>query len=135
MSEAEFYDARRLAIVPMGHCFPGHDAKGGDLPPRRECAPRWRASILAALPEIRLILAIGKYAQDWHLPSLAGLDLAGRIRASFAEGASGDVQTLALPHPSWRNNSWLKKNQWFEAECLPVLHAAILRHIDNANLH
>jgi uracil-DNA glycosylase len=135
LSEAEFYDARRIAIVPMGHCFPGQDAKGGDLPPRRECAPRWRAPILAALPDVRLIVALGKYAQDWHLPNLARMGLAERVRASFAASALSDVQTLALPHPSWRNSSWLKKNQWFEAECLPVLQGAIIRYIGNANLH
>ncbi|MGL5115353.1 MAG: uracil-DNA glycosylase family protein [Beijerinckiaceae bacterium] len=125
MDEAAFYDASRVAIVPMGHCFPGLDAKGGDLPPRRECAPRWRVPILAALPEVRVVLAIGKHAQDWHLPALAGLDLAGRVRVSFEAFASGESRIFAMPHPSWRNNSWLTKHPWFEAECLPVLRTAL----------
>ncbi len=81
VDEATFYDASRIAIVPMGHCFPGLDAKGGDLPPRRECAPRWRAPVLAALPEVRLILVIGQHARDWHLPDWKGRGLTETVMA------------------------------------------------------
>jgi uracil-DNA glycosylase len=134
MDEARFYDDSLVAIVPMGHCFPGLDAHGGDLPPRRECAPLWRAPVLSALPNLRLVLAIGAYAQAWHLPDLAAFDLAGRVRASFAAGRRAAGTILALPHPSWRNNSWLKQNSWFEAECLPALRAEIGRVFIDTNV-
>jgi uracil-DNA glycosylase len=121
-----FYDQKRIAIVPMGFCFPGQDAKGGDLPPRRECAPAWLGKVFAAMPNIRLLLSVGSYSHAWHMGALAGASLTEtvadwrRIRAETA-----DPVVLPLPHPSWRNNGWLKKNPWFEAEFLPVLRADI----------
>lgn len=125
LDEATFYDARRIAIVPMGHCFPGYDAGGGDLPPRRECAPIWRAPVLEALPRLDLVLAIGQYAQAWHLgPSRAGLtDTVMRWREILA--AAHRPRILPLPHPSWRNSGWLKRHPWFEEEVLPVLRAEV----------
>ena len=125
LDEAQFYDASRIAIVPMGHCFPGQDAKGGDLPPRRECAPLWRTPVLTALPRLRLILAIGQYAQHWHLgPSRGGLTgLVSDWRAVLAQPRFPRI--LPLPHPSWRNNAWLKRHPWFEEELLPVLRAEV----------
>jgi uracil-DNA glycosylase len=120
-----FYDATRVAIVPMGHCFPGHDAKGGDLPPRIECAPRWRKPVLAALPEVRLVLAIGQYAQRWHLGPRWRGDLTATVRDWRSLLADGDPPVLPLPHPSWRNNGWLKANPWFEEETLPVLRERV----------
>ncbi|WP_298964899.1 uracil-DNA glycosylase family protein [uncultured Methylobacterium sp.] len=127
LAEPDFYDAGRVAIVPMGACFPGHDAKGGDLPPRRECAATWRRSLLAGLPELELILVIGQYAQGWHLGTAKeGLTATvARWREILAEPRRPRV--LPLPHPSWRNSAWLKKHPWFEAELLPVLRAEVAR--------
>jgi uracil-DNA glycosylase len=126
LDEAAFYDAARVAIVPMGACFPGLDAKGGDRPPRRECAERWRVPLFAALPRLELILAIGAYAQAWHLGDAFRDGLTGtmrRWRAILAEPRRPRI--LPLPHPSWRNNVWLRKNPWFEDELLPVLRAEV----------
>jgi uracil-DNA glycosylase len=126
-----FYDAGRIAIVPMGFCFPGLDAKGGDLPPRRECAPAWRANIFAAMPALELLLVIGTYAQTWHLGALARptltetvADWRGIMAASVRQ--AGPL-TVPLPHPSWRNNAWIKRNPWFEADLLPVLRVEVRR--------
>lgn len=121
LDEPTFYDAARIAIVPMGHCFPGYDANGGDRPPRRECAETWRAPVFASLPRLELILVIGAYAQAWHLgASYSGLtDTVRRWRDIL--GAPGRPRVLPLPHPSWRNNGWLRKEPWFEAELLPIL--------------
>lgn len=118
----EFYDATRVAILPMGFCFPGHDAKGGDLPPRKECAPLWRARVLAALPRIDLLLAVGQYAHAWHLRDLQRdslTDTVGAWRAILAQ--TFQPRILPLPHPSWRNNAWIKQNPWFTEELLPKL--------------
>ena len=128
LDHARFYDASRVAIVPMGHCFPGLDGKGGDLPPRRECAPTWRTRVLAGLPNIELVLVIGRYAQAWHLGPKAAADLTATVadwRSIF--GGERRPRVLPLPHPSWRNNGWLRKNPWFEAELLPVLRAQVAR--------
>lgn len=121
----EFYDVSRIAIVPMGFCFPGLDAKGGDLPPRRECAPRWRAPLFDMMPQIELVLAIGQYAQAWHLGRARKKSLTETV-AAWREYHPG---CLPLPHPSWRNNAWLKRNLWFEEELLPVLKRDIRRLI------
>ena len=126
----EFYDEARLAIVPMGFCFPGQDAKGGDLPPRRECAARWHREIFAALPQIELVLAVGAYAQAFHLGAARGKTLQETMlkwRVHLATERHPKV--LPLPHPSWRNNVWLKKNPWFAAELLPVLRGEVRRHL------
>jgi uracil-DNA glycosylase len=126
LDEAAFYDPARVAIVPMGACFPGQDAKGGDLPPRRECAAAWRAPLFAALPDLELILLIGQYAQAWHL----GAAFQGGLTATVLRwreilGAEGRPRLLPLPHPSWRNNGWLRRHPWFEAELLPVLRERV----------
>jgi uracil-DNA glycosylase len=123
-----FYDSDRFAIVPMGFCFPGYDDKGHDLPPRRECAPFWRARVMAAMPQIELVLLIGQYAQSWHL---AKLRQEGRRQKGMTETVQAwrdyflrnepGPKLLPLPHPSWRNSGWLKRNPWFEADLLPVL--------------
>jgi uracil-DNA glycosylase len=128
LSSEEFYDQARIAIVPMGFCFPGHDAAGGDLPPRRECAQAWHARLFAAMPQLELILAVGSHAQRWHLGAAAGAsmtDLVRRWREQFDTDAR--PKRIALPHPSWRNNAWLSANPWFEAELLPRLHKEIRR--------
>ncbi|QGY04465.1 uracil-DNA glycosylase family protein [Methylobacterium mesophilicum SR1.6/6] len=127
LDEARFYDPSRVAIVPMGSCFPGLDAKGGDRPPRRECAERWRAELFSGLPDLELILVIGQYAQGWHLGRMEG-GLTGTVRR-WREILSEPrrPRVLPLPHPSWRNNGWLKREPWFEAELLPVLRDAVAR--------
>lgn len=128
LDETRFYDASKVAIVPMGHCFPGLDAKGGDLPPRAECAPRWRAPVFAALPAVELVLAIGQYAQAWHLRAERGPTVSETVanwRAILDRPVSPRV--IPLPHPSWRNNGWLRKHPWFEAELLPVLCREVAR--------
>lgn len=127
LDAAAFYDASRLAIVPMGACFPGYDAKGGDKPPRRECAEIWRGELFAGLPNLDLILVIGQYAQNWHLGrSKAGLtDTVRRWREIL--DAARKPRVLPLPHPSWRNSGWLKANPGFETELLPVLKAEVAR--------
>jgi uracil-DNA glycosylase len=127
----EFYDASRVAIVPMGFCFPGLDAKGSDLPPRRECAPLWRTRLFAAMPHIELVLAIGQYAQAWHLGADRRRTL-GETVAAWREilARPARPRVLPLPHPSWRNTGWLKRNPWFEAEALPVLRTEVRRLLD-----
>jgi uracil-DNA glycosylase len=126
LDEQTFYDASRVATVPMGHCFPGQDAKGGDLPPRRECAEAWRMPVFEALPNLELVLLIGQYAQAWHLGEDFRDGLTETVKR-WREILSGPrrPRILPLPHPSWRNNGWLRKNPWFEAELLPVLRAEI----------
>jgi len=115
-----FYDQSRIAIVPMGFCFPGHDAKGGDLPPRAECARAWHGRLFAAMGRVELVLAVGQYAQAWHLGRDRAGSLTETVRA-FRRHLARRPAVLPLPHPSWRNNAWLKKNPWFEAELLPEL--------------
>ncbi|MFG1478235.1 uracil-DNA glycosylase family protein [Xanthobacter sp. V4C-4] len=132
-----FYDASRIAIAPMGFCFPGQDAKGADLPPRRECAATWHDALFAALPRFALVLAVGRPAQAYHLRRLglaahAGEGLTQTVaawRAVRAAGARLDrpVILYPLPHPSWRNTGWLKRHPFFEQELLPELKADIDR--------
>lgn len=127
---ARFYDPACFSIVPMGFCFPGLDAKGSDLPPRRECASRWRRPLIDAMHQVRLILAVGMYAQAWHLGPLAGrslTDTVGNWRAIHAATADRGTPVLPLPHPSWRNTGWMKKNPWFEQDVLPFLRSEIRR--------
>ncbi len=128
VTREQFHDAEKFAIAPMGFCFPGNDAQGGDLPPRRECAERWRAPLMALMPQVELVLAIGLYAQNWHLGGGKRGSLTETVlhwRAIHAE--SRRPRVLPLPHPSWRNTGWLKRNPWFAAELLPALRAEILR--------
>lgn len=125
-----FYDRTRIAIAPMGFCFPGQDAHGGDLPPRRECAPAWRERVMAAMPAIDLVLAVGRPAQLWHLgpdagPSLG--DAVGRWREILARPAVPAV--LPLPHPSWRNTGWLKRHPWFDADVVPELRRRVAERL------
>ena len=116
VTEEQFYDPRRFAIIPMGFCFPG-TGKGGDMPPRPECAPAWRQPLLDALPNIRLTLVLGQYAMNWHLgdrKSRTLTDTVKRWREFWPE-------LLPLPHPSPRNIRWFKANPWFETDVIPVL--------------
>jgi uracil-DNA glycosylase len=122
----EFYDVRRVAIIPMGFCYPGQDAHGGDLPPRRECAPRWRERLLAELPQIELMLLIGGYAQRWHLGEARSVTAAVDDWRAVLDRQERP-RYLPLPHPSWRNNAWLKKHPWFDRELLPRLRREVRR--------
>ena len=116
-----FYDERRIAIVPMGFCYPGVDARGGDKPPRPECAPTWHEPLMEQLPQIELTLLVGLYAQRRYLGKARKASLTETVRAWRDYGPDH----LPLPHPSWRNTGWLKKNPWFETELLPVLRARV----------
>lgn len=123
LAREEFYDLNKLAIIPMGFCFPGYNAKGGDLPPRKECARAWRDELMAALPNIETAILVGGYAQKWHLKAGNRKTLTETVKAwrDFAP------QFFPTPHPSWRNNAWLKKNPWFEADVLPALRRRVQR--------
>lgn len=129
VDRAAFYDTTRFAIVPMAFCFPGYDAKGADLPPPPICAATWRQEVLSALPNIRLTLLIGGYAQRWHLGAAAK----GGVTRTVAGWRDHAPALFPLPHPSWRNTGWLKRNPWFEADVLPALRAAV-RACDGAPL-
>lgn len=139
VDRATFYDDRLIAFLPMGFCFPGHDAKGGDLPPRRQCAPLWRERLLAGLPNIRLMLLVGQYAQRWHLerrfvaPWRAGLTA---TVADWQRISSRDQRPIMmpLPHPSWRNSGWLKAHPWFAADLLPRLREDVAATIRSASV-
>ncbi len=124
MSEAEFYDRDRVAVVPMAFCFPGYDAKGSDLPPPSVCAATWHKKVMAALPDLRLILLVGGAAQRWHLGAKDGVTETVKCWRSFAP------RVFPLPHPSWRNTGWLKRNPWFADELLPELRRAVRQEID-----
>lgn len=125
-----FYDERRIAIAPMGFCFPGQDAKGADLPPRKECAPLWRPRLMAALSSVDLVLLVGAHAQRWYLGPQAAATLTETVRSgpkmlTVPRAALG----IPLPHPSWRNTGWLKANPWFEAVHLPRLRREVAARI------
>ncbi|QDG79717.1 uracil-DNA glycosylase family protein [Labrenzia sp. PHM005] len=136
IGEDVFYDPDKLAIVPMGFCFPGLDTKGGDLPPRRECRKAWHDRVFAAMPQIELILVIGQYAQAYHLGNARKGSLTNTVAAwqSYFEnsGTAAKPRVIPLPHPSWRNNAWLRKNPWFETDLLPVLQKEIARLLGRA---
>lgn len=116
-----FYDEARIAIVPMGLCYPGRNPRGGDRPPRPECAPLWQHRVRAGMPGIALTLLIGQYAQRFHLGGHCGENLTETVRNFTAYLPA----YLPLPHPSFRNTAWLKRNPWFEEELLPVLRARV----------
>lgn len=124
-----FYDAGRVAIAPMGFCFPGQDEKGADLPPRKECAPLWRARLMAELSSVDLILLVGSYAQRWYLGQRSG-GLTETVRNGPSEILlPKPALAISLPHPSWRNTGWLKSNPWFEQDVLPRLRAEVARRV------
>ncbi len=133
VSREVFYDETQIAIIPMGFCFPGHSKTKGDLPPRRECRVTWHDQLFALLPNISTILAIGAYAQDYHFARLGRPLRKGTKRdeliAGWRQFEKMQPRLIALPHPSWRNNGWLKRNPWFAADVLPMLRAAVARAI------
>ncbi len=118
-----FYDARRIAILPMGFCYPG-TGKSGDLPPRPECADTWRAKLLTKLPNLKLTLVIGQYAQAYHLQDTSHQTVTETVKA-WREFWPEQLP-LPLPHPSPRNNLWLKRNLWFTKNVLPTLRKRVM---------
>jgi uracil-DNA glycosylase len=121
LDRGTFYDESLIAIVPMGFCYPGVDAHGGDLPPRKECAPLWHARVLALMTRLELVLLVGSYAQKYYLGSRRVASMTETVQA-WREHAP---RFVPLPHPSWRNTAWLKRNPWFEAELLPELRSRV----------
>lgn len=126
----QFYDLDLISIIPMGFCFPGNDKHGGDLPPRRECRARWHDQVFGCVQPPLLLLCIGQYALNYHLQRLGLGQLIGQnltqTVANWREiRNSAPYPVIPLPHPSWRNSAWLKKNPWFETELLPVLRQDI----------
>jgi len=117
VTREQFYDATQIAILPMGFCYPG-TGRSGDLPPRPECAPAWRSALLAHLKRIELVLVIGQYAQAWHLSGDGGT-----LTDAVLAWRDHWPTVLPLPHPSPRNNLWLKRNPWFETDVLPALRS------------
>lgn len=116
-----FYDPTRFAIIPMGFCYPGRDIRGGDLPPRPECAPLWHDRLLAMLPNLKLTLLVGAYAQRYYLGDRAGKTLTETVSRWREFG----LAILPTPHPSPRNLLWLRRNPWFEAEVVPALQTRV----------
>ena len=114
IGEDVFYDQDKVAILPMAFCFPGYNAKGADLPPPPICAKTWRQAAMDMLPDVQLILLVGGYAQKWHLGTKG-------VTETVMDWRGHAPRSFPLPHPSWRNTAWLKKNPWFEADLLPVL--------------
>ena len=119
-----FYDEDRIAILPIGFCYPGVLPNGGDAPPRRECAPLWQARVLRELPNIRLTLLVGQYAIRWHLRERAAATMTETVRDWRRHLPR---RQFPLPHPSWRTTGWQKREPWFEAETLPDLRRRIAR--------
>ncbi len=121
VSDEEFYDGARVAVIPMGLCFPGLDKNGGDLPPRKECAPLWRPRLEAFTSRVPLTLAVGSYAHRWFCGDMTKSSMTETVRAWRAAPAG----IIPLPHPSWRNNRWIKDNPWFSEELLPELRLKV----------
>ena len=125
IEKSVFYDAAQIALLPMGFCYPG-TGKSGDLPPRPECAEAWREKLLKKLPKVQLTLVIGQYAHRYHLADNQKKTLTETVKAWREFSEEG---LLPLPHPSPRNNIWLKKNEWFEKDVLPALKTKVKKLI------
>ena len=120
VDKTQFYDSMKIAILPMGFCYPGK-GKSGDLPPRPECAEQWREKVLSKMKKIELVLVIGMYAQAWHLPDSRKKNVTEIVKS----WRKFQPNMIPLPHPSPRNNLWLKRNSWFEKELVPVLQKRV----------
>ncbi len=125
-----FYDERTIAIVPMGFCYPGVDRHGGDLPPRRECAPKWHAPVMEGLPRLGLTLLVGSYAQRYYLKDYG---VTGSMSETVHRWRDFGPRFIPLPHPSWRNTAWLRKHPWFEAELVPELRRRVAALLGEKN--
>lgn len=123
-----FYDDKLFALMPMGFCYPG-TGKSGDFPPRRECAPMWHQQLLNFMPDVKLTLLIGQYAQKYYLKNMAKRNLTQTVK-NFHEYM---LEYFPLPHPSPRNNIWQKKNQWFKSDLTPILKAEVGLILDSSN--
>ena len=121
-----FYDEARVAIIPMGFCYPGRNARGGDLPPRPECAPRWHAQMRAFFPAVELTLLVGSYAINYYLTRSGPRSMT----ATIARWRDFLPDVFVLPHPSWRTTVWLRANPWFEKETLPELRARVAQALN-----
>ena len=124
LSAHEFYDTARVAIVPMAFCFPGYDAKGSDLPPPKVCGQTWHDRVMQELAQVRLTVLVGGYSHKYHLGVKTGVT---ETVKTWRERAP---EVFTLPHPSWRNTAWLRKNSWFEAEVLPALRDRVKEVMD-----
>ena len=130
-----FYDAGRIALLPMGFCFPGTlrgvpgapqgSSRGGDLPPRPECAVTWRARLLAHLHQVQLTVVLGRYALNWHMRDEQRTAGESSVTALVQNWRRYAPEKFVLPHPSPRNQHWVRRNAWFEAELLPALRARV----------
>lgn len=121
VDRTRFYDPGQFAIMPMGFCYPGVDKNGGDAPPRPECAPQWHDRLRVFLPRIALTLLVGSYAQARYLGRSRARTMTETVRQAGRYGPA----VIPLPHPSWRNTAWIRKNPWFEAEILPDLRSRV----------
>lgn len=126
LSDETFYDTSLVAIIPMGFCFPGQTKAGADLPPRPECSRFWHDKLMAELPHLELMLVVGRYAINYHMPNHKGRAVSAVV-ADYQQFLEADTKPLKLPlpHPSWRNNSWIKQNEWFEVDYLPHIRQAV----------
>ncbi|QIB66190.1 uracil-DNA glycosylase family protein [Kineobactrum salinum] len=124
ITDRQFYDPRLVALLPMGLCYPGR-GKAGDLPPRPECAAHWREPLLGLLGRVQLTVVLGQYAQSWHFAGPAQ-----SVTQRVKDWREYWPQRIPLPHPSPRNNLWLRRNPWFEAELLPALRQRVARLLD-----
>ncbi len=127
LDRERFYDESKVATVPMGFCYPGVDRNGGDRPPRRECAPLWHAPVLAAMPKLELTLLVGSYAQRHYL------GVKGPMSETVHNWRAWLPKYIPLPHPSWRNTAWLRRNPWFDADLVPYLRERMATFLLEAN--
>ena len=127
-----FYDKSKFAIIPMGFCFPGYSKTKSDLPPRKECRLIWHKRVFKQMPQIKLVIAIGGYAQKYHISNLQEKSVTDTVKNwknILSKLQPGGYYVLPLPHPSWRNTHWIKKNAWFESELLPVLKSLVSSYL------
>ncbi|MCF2870913.1 uracil-DNA glycosylase family protein [Octadecabacter sp. G9-8] len=127
VDEDTFYDRARVAIVPMAFCFPGYDAKGSDLPPPKICGQTWHGRVMDSLPNVALRILVGASAHRYHL------GVKSNVTDTVVGWQDHAPHTFVLPHPSWRNTGWLKKNQWFGADVLPALRARVKEVLNDGN--
>ncbi|MBB5073038.1 uracil-DNA glycosylase [Bartonella callosciuri] len=132
VTKEEFYNRSLFAIVPMGFCFPGYDENKSDLPPRRECREIWHEKVFQAMPQIKLVLAVGSYAQKWHITDLKYKTVSETVsdwRNILSIRQPRGYNVMPLPHPSWRNTSWLQKNPWFSDELIVYLRNLVRKFL------
>lgn len=132
VTKEEFYNRSLFAIIPMGFCFPGYDQNKSDLPPRRECHEIWHDKVFQAMPQIKLVLAIGSYAQKWHITELKHKTVSETVsdwRNILSIRQPRGYNVMPLPHPSWRNTSWLQKNSWFNDELIVYLRSLVRKFL------